>query len=206
MEAVVEMSPSHPKRGHQLWARTRRQKHNAHTHTHRHFDDMFRKLAGVHLEFDVLGDSDSVGASDVHCEGFYHLGLPRQSRLVCSAWKPRTPGGSCWEGEWANQSWWLCYTSKAWFSYLLWTKQMAISTYHSTSYFHIIVSSIPWGVSLITFKAQHFGNFSPKTLGSCPRANVTNVAFACGENGAGQCGRSMHQQQQAGDSVSRALS
>ena len=32
-------------------------------------------------------------------------------------------------------------------------------------------------------------------------ANVTNVAFACGENGAGQCGRSMHQQQQVWSQV-----
>ena len=29
------------------------------------------------------------------------------------------------------------------------------------------------------------------------RSDATSVVFGCGENGSGQCGRSMHQQQQA---------
>eukprot|EP00435_Cladocopium_sp_Y103_P036164 s2342_g9.t1 len=32
-------------------------------------------------------------------------------------------------------------------------------------------------------------------------SHTTNVAFACGENGSGQCGRSMHQQQQVWSQV-----
>ncbi len=114
------------------------------------------------VEFDVFSNSDSVGASDVDCAGFYHLGLPRQPRLVCSAWKPRTPRDSCWERESNSQigptrisksseekgkpiltivlniqseilNLYILYI----YSYLLWKKQIKISRYHSTSYFHI---------------------------------------------------------------------